>query len=112
MMHYGGFGLFSGLLTLLLIALVILGIVALVRYLGHQTDQFGRFGGGSMGDARCLTSPAANAPFRPPKQKSTATRRSRIRSSGRIPVPGANACTSCATTAPRSRASIRRKLRR
>jgi putative membrane protein len=43
--HYGmGFGLLSGLLTLLLIALVILGIIALVRYLGHQTDHYGRPG--------------------------------------------------------------------
>jgi putative membrane protein len=47
MNHYGGwgFGLLSGLLSLLLIALVILAIVALVRYLGHQTDRTGLFGG-------------------------------------------------------------------
>ena len=66
----------------------------------------------STGAARCSTSPAASAPFRRPRRKSTATRRSGIRSSGRIPIPGANASTSCATIAPGSRAWSRRKPRR
>jgi putative membrane protein len=43
--HYGwGYGLVSGLFSLLLIALIILAIVALVRYLGHQTEGFGKGG--------------------------------------------------------------------
>ena len=59
-----------------------------------------RCGGGSRVGVRCSTSPAASARFRPSNRRSTATRRSPIRSSERIPIPDANACTSCATTAP------------
>ena len=67
---------------------------------------------GSTGDARCSISVAASAPFHPPERKSTAFRRSGTRSSGRIPKPGANACTSCVTIALASRAWRRKKRRR
>ena len=45
------------------------------------------------GDARCLISVAASALFHLPERKSTAFPRSGTRSSGRILIPGANACT-------------------
>ena len=71
-----------------------------------------RSGAGSTVGTRSSTSPAASGPFRRPRRRSIATRRSGIRSFGRIPVPGASASTSCATIAPGSRAWNRRKPRR
>ena len=71
-----------------------------------------RCAGRSTGAARCSTSPAASGRFHRPRRKSIAIRRSAIRSFGPIPAPGASASTSCATIAPGSRASDRKRPRR
>jgi alpha-ketoglutarate-dependent taurine dioxygenase len=59
--------------------------------------------GRSTDAAQSSTLVAASELSHSRRRRSTAIRRSGIRSSGHIPIPGANACTSCAMIASGSR---------